>query len=880
VTESRAVRILYMEGDSSLAHLVKERLERTGYTVDVAHDGAEGLSLYGRAAYDLVVVDQSLPVIDGLQIVRHLAADGSPPATVMVTGSGSAAVAIQAIKLGASDYVAKDTKEGYLELLPAVIERILSQLQMTRDRERALAALRASETRYRALVEQIPAIIYTTSFGESSKTFYFSPQVERVLGYSREEWMKGSQRWLRQLHPEDRMRVLAELARSHDSGAPFRAEYRLLSQDGRVLWFHDEAVVIRDEQGDPLFLQGLMFDITERRCAEVELERRAAQLALLNSASRTVVSSLDLETVMETTMRQAIEVLQIEAGSVLSLDPETDELVFEAASGGGAAGLGGRRLPPGHGIAGWVAEHGEPLIISDVHQDRRFYPEVDAASGWETQSILCVPLVYRGRIIGVMQALNKIGREFREEDQQLLEALASTAAIAIENARLYEKVQRELRERMKIEEELREERASLAERVAARTAELSAANAELARAVRLKDEFLASVSHELRTPLNAILGLSEALQEQVYGSLNERQLRSLYNIENSGRHLLSLINDILDVSKIEAGKLELDIGPVAVSSVCQASVGLIKQLVLKKRLKLSLEFDPALRQIQADGRRLKQVLVNLLSNAVKFTPEGGEIGLRVTGDAEQEVVHFTVWDTGIGISQDGMARLFQPFVQLDSSLSRQYAGTGLGLALVRRLTELHGGGVSVESHVGEGSQFTVSLPWRELSQGDQAPAGALHSSPELSASASAEDILSADILSGVHPLILLAEDNETNIATLSDYLLSKGCQVVVARNGFEVIDRTKEEKPDVILMDIQMPEMDGLEAMRRLRTDAAFDVPIIVLTALAMPGDRVRCLEAGASAYLSKPVSLKRLMQAIGEQLGRKEMVVGGTNGA
>ena len=270
-----------------------------------------------------------------------------------------------------------------------------------------------------------------------------------------------------------------------------------------------------------------------------------------------------------------------------------------------------------------------------------------------------------------------------------------------------------IRERDQAEEALREERATLAQRVAERTAELSRANAELERASRLKDEFLANMSHELRTPLNAILGMSEALQEQVYGPLNDKQSRSLRTVEQSGRHLLSLINDILDVSKIEAGKVELEIGSVSVEAVSQASLGLIKQAAHEKRITVNADFDNAPMTIQADERRLKQILVNLLTNAVKFTPEGGAMGLEVSGDAGEGMVHFSVWDTGIGISQEDMAKLFKPFVQLDSSLSRQHSGTGLGLALVSRLTESHGGRVSLESKEGQGTRFTVSLPWEE-----------------------------------------------------------------------------------------------------------------------------------------------------------------------
>ncbi|MDW8368579.1 MAG: HAMP domain-containing sensor histidine kinase, partial [Abditibacteriales bacterium] len=219
------------------------------------------------------------------------------------------------------------------------------------------------------------------------------------------------------------------------------------------------------------------------------------------------------------------------------------------------------------------------------------------------------------------------------------------------------------------------------------------------------------MSHELRTPLNTILGMAEALQDQVYGPLTPEQMLSLRNIEESSRHLLTLINDLLDVSKIEAGKLELHLEELEVAAVCNSSLRLVRPAAEKKRLDVQLEIDPAVTHVRADMRRLKQILVNLLSNAVKFTPEGGALGLVVHAEPEREAVVFTVWDTGIGIAADDIPRLFQPFVQLDSRLARAHVGSGLGLTLVYRMTDLHGGGVSVVSAPGEGSRFSIALPW-------------------------------------------------------------------------------------------------------------------------------------------------------------------------
>lgn len=430
---------------------------------------------------------------------------------------------------------------------------------------------------------------------------------------------------------------------------------------------------------------------------------------------------------------------------------------------------------------------------------------------------------------------------------------------------------RDITRRFEMEQALAEERTLLAQRVAERTADLSEANAKLERAARLKDEFMASMSHELRTPLSTILALAEALQEEVYGGVVQRQQRALTNIQESGRHLLSLINDVLDVAKIEAGKLKLEPGPIAVDSLCQSALNFVKHAAIAKQQELLLDLDPAVKIVVGDDRRLKQILVNLLNNAVKFTPNEGCIGLRVQGHAKDECVRFTIWDTGVGIAAEDMDKLFEPFVQIDSRLARQYEGTGLGLALVYRMTKLHGGCVSVESEVGKGSCFTVSLPWS--AQDQRSLAG-----HPLRRSQSDDGLLVTDLATppiagatwnnrtnGAARLkVFIADDNETNASIFTDYLQGRGYEVAVAHNGTDALLRLRETKPDLILMDVQMPGMDGLEVMQQVRKEESLQhIPIVALTALAMPGDRDRCLAAGADEYLSKPVSLQRLMYLI-----------------
>ena len=403
----------------------------------------------------------------------------------------------------------------------------------------------------------------------------------------------------------------------------------------------------------------------------------------------------------------------------------------------------------------------------------------------------------------------------------------------------------------------------LEQRVADRTAELSMANAELSRVMRSKDDFLSAMSHELRTPLNAILGLSESLAEGVYGDMNTKQVKSINTIAESGHHLLALINDLLDIAKIGAGKMELELTKANVEDVCQASLRFVMEQAQKQKINLKLVMDNQSVMLTADERRLKQILVNLLSNAVKFTPNGGSVTLETKCDLESESLMFSVRDTGIGIATEDLKRLFSPFTQLDSKLSRQYAGTGLGLTLVMKLVELHGGSVAVESEIGKGSCFTVRIPCKGLDTLNQHnPSGTI----------SPSEITTAETLPSNTPLILVADDNEINLMTVTDYLRANNLRVIQARDGLEAVKMVREHIPSLVLMDIQMPLMDGLDAIAHLRADDKHtDMPIIALTSRAMVGDRERCIAVGANDYLSKPVNMKQLVKTIRAHLPNDE---------
>ena len=508
---------------------------------------------------------------------------------------------------------------------------------------------------------------------------------------------------------------------------------------------------------------------------------------------------------------------------------------------------------------------------------------------------------------------------------------------------------------------------------------LSRANAELDQTGRLKDEFLANMSHELRTPLNAILGLSESLLEQITGPLTPRQNRAVTTISASGTHLLTLINDILDLSKVESGKLELHPESIIVPEFCESCLLFVRTQAMQKDIGITFEHDSRASKFTADPKRLKQILVNLLTNAVKFTPSGGRVGLTVEVPSGEDIVRFTVWDTGIGIAPKDEEKLFRAFTQIDSGLTRAQEGTGLGLALVAKLVELHGGSVALESEVGKGSRFIVTLPQIDTvskprkisikaeidlrgcrralvieddltsgsilasyltelgltsvlaSRGDQVVETVLRERPDvilldvqlpgdsgwvvlvrLKENAATRDIPVAvisvvdepersralgaaahftkpitraqlskflqrdaaslsptlpvppDVPLAPGPIVLLAEDNDANVQTIGGYLEDKGYVMRYAVNGISAVKLARDVRPALILMDIQMPVMDGMTAIKEIRADPSMkNTPIVALTALAMTGDRERCIAAGASEYMSKPVSLKGLAEMV-----------------
>ena len=396
-------------------------------------------------------------------------------------------------------------------------------------------------------------------------------------------------------------------------------------------------------------------------------------------------------------------------------------------------------------------------------------------------------------------------------------------------------------------------------------------NAELEGASRMKSEFLANMSHELRTPLNAIIGFSEVLKDGLMGEMTDQQRGFIGDIFNSGKHLLSLINDILDLSKVEAGKMTLDLEPVEVSSLFENSLSIIREKAAARHIRLKMEAPEELGSIQADARKVKQIVYNLLSNAVKFTSEGGQVTLRASRVARSEVgrlsgawtgrsfpladsaftefLEIRVTDSGIGISPEGLEHLFKPFSQIDTGLARKFEGTGLGLAMVKLLAELHGGTVAVESAVGQGSRFTVWLPLRALDEAALASAKALPA-------------VRVSTLPGVLTAMVV-EDDFKAAELIRLQLESEGFKVLHAATAEEALVLAAQQPLSLITLDVLLPNMDGWELLGRIKqVPACARVPVVIISIVA---DRNKGFALGAAGVMQKPISRQELYEALVE---------------
>jgi signal transduction histidine kinase/CheY-like chemotaxis protein len=453
----------------------------------------------------------------------------------------------------------------------------------------------------------------------------------------------------------------------------------------------------------------------------------------------------------------------------------------------------------------------------------------------------------------------------------LLAASFVLARLLLENSVLYAALQNTHAEERRRSAELQR----VSQQLASANAQLNANNQELQEQSRFKSEFLANMSHELRTPLNAVIGFSEMLKDGMAGVLTERQRTFAGHIYKGGHHLLALINDILDLSKIEAGKVDIVLERVPLEATVNEALTMVSELARGRKVQVTPQFEGPLGSMQVDRRRLKQIVLNLVTNAVKFTPGGGQVTVRIgTVDrarAESAIpgpghglrmplpagndarfVEIAVQDTGIGIAQDDIQKLFKPFMQISNTVTRSVEGTGLGLVMVHRLAELHGGTVAVNSAPGQGSCFTVWLPWR-----DESPA-ALPEARPITKPPSAQ------------PLALVIEDNSEAALLLTAQLETLGFAVRCVNTGEAALELADQIAPDLITLDVLLPGMDGWQFLAKLKTVSNWsEVPVVVVSVVA---DRSRGFTLGAALVLQKPIGRDALLHGL-ERLGLKPSV-------
>jgi len=487
-----------------------------------------------------------------------------------------------------------------------------------------------------------------------------------------------------------------------------------------------------------------------------------------------------------------------------------------------------------------------PEVIGDVAQESKKRNEIVRLCNIPADSILCiscgigtvvpaeiiaVPLSIQNEIVAVVELASLHG--FSETDLRIINRIAPQLAFGIKQRRLEQDIKDRSAQLEMANEELvtiNEESQILNnallisnEQLELQKKEIVEANVRLEEVSRSKSDFLANMSHELRTPLNSVIGFSEVLQDQMFGQINEKQQEYVANILASGEHLLALINDILDLSKVESGKMELELTEFSLRGVVDSTVMMLREKALKGGITITVDITPdADLNIMADQRKLKQILFNLVSNAVKFTPELGTID--VTAVRDSEFIEFSVADSGIGIKGEDIPKLFQPFTQLESGYTKTYEGTGLGLALNRQLVELHGGRIWVESSIGRGSKFSFTIPLAQT---------ALKSSPAPL----------SDFARSSGNTVLLIEDDPLTSASMEKALNSKGYRALRASNGRNGLEMAQRDAPDLIVLDLMMPGgMSGFDVANKLQQNHVVEnVPILVLTSMDLSSkDRAR----------------------------------------
>ena len=558
-----------------------------------------------------------------------------------------------------------------LTLLGSQAAMAIENLRLVQQLEKREQEARRDKLFHQALVNTMGDGLMMLD--KTSRINFVNRRLCRMLGYDEAELLGRPVADL--IHDTDRSATESWLSKGTGTSS---FEKQLIRKNGTlmpVLAVHVPGN--KTELGDVL----VVTDLSEQKGRETELIRRARQLTAINNAARSMASSLDFESIPQTILEEAARVLGAKAGSILLVSEKSPGLIFKAVVGPGVEKLLGMKVPVGFGVIGWVAQNAKAALVDDVKKDSRFYRGIDQTTGLTTTNVVAVPLLIKRQVVGVLELVNKSEGKFDEEDLSIAETLAQWAAVAIENARLV----RDL---------------------LTRTANLEQAYAELKEADQLKEELIQNISHELRTPLTFILGYVELLLSNELGALTETQVKGLEVVRRKCTALTKVVNDIVTLQRLKLSDLERQ--PMALNGLITQTAQAVRTLAQQSEQTLKVELPEHEVIVSIDEGRVAQVIDNLLNNAIKFGRPAGEIALRLVDLDSQARVE--VQDSGIGIPEEKIERIFQRFYQVDSGTTRRYGGVGLGLALCKEIIEAHGGKIWVESELGKGSHFIFVLP--------------------------------------------------------------------------------------------------------------------------------------------------------------------------